>query len=128
MTRLLPTSAFAASLCLALLVGFALPETHGAEAQEITIEITSVAGKIGFDAQFESEAGFAISTSDGVTPATFTVDAEHFTGLVRAKQGASISVKASRGELTSSRTNTGAVRIVRSGGDVTLSGAETKAN
>ena len=90
----------------------------------MTIHVTSDAGDIGFEAHFESEAGFSISANDGVTPATFTVNAEHFTGVISAKQNASISVKALRGALSASRTDAGAIRIVRRGGDFAVSGVK----
>ena len=127
MKRFVPAAALAAALCLAVLVGFAPSEKHNAETREITIQVSSETGKVGFEARFESEGGFSISTADGVTPATFTVNAEHFTGVSTAQQGATISVKASRAELTASRTNTGAARVVRNGSDFTVSGVKTEA-
>ena len=92
----------------------------------MTIRVTSDAGEVDFEAHFESEVGFSISANSGVTPATFTVGAEHFTGTIRAKQDASISVTARRGDLTASRTGVGAIRVVRDGGDFTVSGIKAE--
>mgnify|MGYP003146935285 CR=1 FL=1 len=114
MKRFTSATLLASALCFSLLVGFAPSEKPSAEAGQMTIEISSETDTVDFEAQFESEEGFSISAVEGVTPARFTVSAEHFTGTIKAEQGAKISVTTHRGGTTSSATASG-VRIVRNG-------------
>lgn len=120
---------FAALSVFALILGsasfgFASVEQDGKAANEVTINVSSESGRALFEAHFETESALSIATEDGITPMTFTAEAESFSGVVRPKGNSSIKVEVTREGPDAVRTSDTPTRIVKDGGDISLTGAK----
>ena len=125
MTRFAALPVFALIFCIASL-GFVLGERDGTNAKEVVISVSSETGRAVFDVHYETESALSVGTEDGVTPMTFTVEAENFSGVVRPRGNASLEVEVTRDGPDATRTSPTPTRIVKKGGDITLSRAQSE--
>lgn len=123
MKRIAPFSALGLAVCLVASLGFSPKEKT--DAEKLTIRVTSSGSPVQVRTAFESNTGFSMSLEEGATPLTLTIKADQFSGLITPKQDAPITVKASSGGLTATRSgSSGPVRVTRNGADFHVSGVE----
>lgn len=125
MTRLTILCVVTMVFCIASF-GFVLGEEDSNGANEVEIAVSSQVEKTAFEVHFETESALSIATGDGVTPMTFTVEAENFSGVVRPKGNAPIRGAVTQEGPDASRTSSTRTRIVKKGADITLSEGDSQ--